>query len=166
MKKTPIIFLLMLFVVTSCDHKQQSGLNNNTQNETIVQEETPIAEPEEKTFTWLSERLVTEDDLAGLDAEELRILRNAIFAVHGYKFKSSELQEYFSKFSWYEPLSNDVSGMMNSIEQKMWSSSKPMSLQWDIAIRTRTRYHPLAEMSALMNICVHTRNMLTSTFLF
>lgn len=117
MKKTPIFFLFMLLVATSCGHKQQSDLNN-TQNENVVQEETATAEPEEETFTWLSERLVTEDDLAGMNADELRILRNAIFAVHGYMFKSSELQEYFSKFSWYEPLSNDVSGMLNTIEHK------------------------------------------------
>lgn len=34
---------------------------------------------------------------------ELRIMRNAIFAKKGRMFNSSELQEYFSRFSWYQP---------------------------------------------------------------
>ncbi|WP_078775722.1 YARHG domain-containing protein [Fibrobacter intestinalis] len=29
------------------------------------------------------------------------ILRNSIFARHGYIFKSEDLKAYFSKFNWY-----------------------------------------------------------------
>lgn len=35
--------------------------------------------------------------------EELRLLRNTIYAQHGYAFNSSDLNEYFSQFSWYMP---------------------------------------------------------------
>lgn len=34
---------------------------------------------------------------------DLRILRNAIYARHGYRFKSSELTAYFKRYSWYKP---------------------------------------------------------------
>ncbi len=34
---------------------------------------------------------------------QLRILRNCIFARHGYEFKSADLRELFSLFDWYEP---------------------------------------------------------------
>lgn len=34
--------------------------------------------------------------------EDLRLLRNLIFAKHGYKFNSPELQKIFSAFDWYE----------------------------------------------------------------
>lgn len=35
--------------------------------------------------------------------EELRLLRNMIYAQYGYNFKSSELKEYYSQFAWYIP---------------------------------------------------------------
>ena len=33
---------------------------------------------------------------------ELELLRNEIFARHGYKFKNYRLEEYFSNFEWYK----------------------------------------------------------------
>ena len=45
-------------------------------------------------------------DLSMLDdfpRSQLRILRNCIFARHGYEFKSADLREFFSQFDWYEP---------------------------------------------------------------
>jgi hypothetical protein len=35
--------------------------------------------------------------------EELKILRNAVFAQHGFAFKSKELQNFFNQFDWYMP---------------------------------------------------------------
>lgn len=35
--------------------------------------------------------------------EELKILRNAVYAQHGYIFKNAELQNYFMQFDWYLP---------------------------------------------------------------
>lgn len=34
--------------------------------------------------------------------EDLRLLRNLIYAKHGYKFKSDDLQKIFSDFDWYK----------------------------------------------------------------
>lgn len=68
-------------------------------------------------YAWLSQRRVTASDLSGLSGSDLRILRNAIYARHGYIFKSADLRNYFSSFSWYHPSSHDVSGRLNSIEK-------------------------------------------------
>jgi hypothetical protein len=35
--------------------------------------------------------------------EELRLLRNTIYAQYGYDFKSPDLKEYFFQFGWYMP---------------------------------------------------------------
>ncbi|MDA3840078.1 MAG: YARHG domain-containing protein [Patescibacteria group bacterium] len=35
--------------------------------------------------------------------EELRILRNVVYAQYGYKFKDEELLKYFNQFDWYFP---------------------------------------------------------------
>lgn len=35
--------------------------------------------------------------------EELRLLRNTVYAQHGYVFNSPDLMKYFSQFAWYLP---------------------------------------------------------------
>lgn len=46
-------------------------------------------------------RVLTESDLSGLTAEQLRLARNEIYARHGRKFNDTTLQSYFDKCSWY-----------------------------------------------------------------
>jgi len=66
----------------------------------------------------LSTRLLSEEDLSGLSKQELRILRNEIYARHGYIFKSQDLRNYFSAKDWYRPQYNDVSNLLNTTEKK------------------------------------------------
>lgn len=73
---------------------------------------------DENQYDWLSDRLVTAADLQGKTAGDLRLMRNAIFARHGYKFKSDDLTEYFNNFSWYNPLYRDVNDRLSNIEKK------------------------------------------------
>lgn len=70
-------------------------------------------------FSWLATSRITKTDLdaRGYVKADYRILRNAIFARHGYIFKSADLAEYFSRFSWYTPQYSDVNSMLSSIEQ-------------------------------------------------
>lgn len=44
---------------------------------------------------------LTEEDVRNLSAEELRIARNEIYARHGRRFRSQDLQEYFDSKDWY-----------------------------------------------------------------
>lgn len=67
-------------------------------------------------YDWLSEREATYEDLDGKSDKELRIMRNYIFARHGYMFRSQDLQEYFSNYPWYSPRYSDVTRDLNSIE--------------------------------------------------
>lgn len=72
---------------------------------------------EDNPYAYLSERRLTRGELSGYSSKELRILRNAIFARHGYIFKGADLKKHFSKFKWYTPVHADVSGMLSAIEQ-------------------------------------------------
>jgi serine/threonine-protein kinase len=47
--------------------------------------------------------LLTKDDLSGLSAAQLRLLRNAVYARYGRTFESADLQSYFQSRSWYHP---------------------------------------------------------------
>lgn len=54
--------------------------------------------------------------LARLTNEQLRLLRNMIFARYGLRFNSSDLIEYFNMFSWYNPVSTNVDNYLTEID--------------------------------------------------
>ncbi|MCR5673809.1 MAG: YARHG domain-containing protein [Lachnospiraceae bacterium] len=47
--------------------------------------------------------LLDKNDLKNMSDEQLRLAINEIYARHGRKFKSSDLQDYFNSRSWYSP---------------------------------------------------------------
>jgi hypothetical protein len=47
---------------------------------------------------------------------ELRILRNTIYAKYGYIFRSADLQNHFSKFSWYQGKNTNVDNYFSMID--------------------------------------------------
>ena len=66
----------------------------------------------------LSEELIKQQDLFFLSNDQLRLLRNAFYAIHGYDFKSQDLKEYFSGFNWYKPNPNFSESDFTEIERK------------------------------------------------
>jgi len=48
------------------------------------------------------------DEHHNFSNSDLRILRNTIYAMHGFKFKSKDLQEHFQKFEWYSGTKDNV----------------------------------------------------------
>lgn len=46
--------------------------------------------------------------VARLNQPSLRILRNSIYALHGYTFSDPELLSHFSGYDWYEPRSRNI----------------------------------------------------------
>ncbi|MEW6426934.1 MAG: TolC family protein [Thermodesulfobacteriota bacterium] len=62
-------------------------------------------------------RPLGEEDLAGMTGSELRILRNEIFARHGYIFSNPEVAEYFNGQPWYSPRSRDVYAQLRPVER-------------------------------------------------
>lgn len=66
-------------------------------------------------FAFLSYQYLTPEDIQFFSKPELRILRNAIFARHGYIFQSEDLRNYFGNFYDYNPHTRNVSDF-NSFE--------------------------------------------------
>lgn len=59
----------------------------------------------------------SESDPAYKSCFELQVMRNEIFARHGYIFKKNkEMREYFLRQSWYRPMYDDVSSMLSNAE--------------------------------------------------
>lgn len=63
-----------------------------------------------------STRYLTDYDLVGKTSYELKIMRNEIYARHGYIFKTDDMISYFNSQAWYTPRSRDVS--LTTLEKK------------------------------------------------
>lgn len=98
--------------------KKTETINYDTSvnNESSYYENNAIDESEYK-YEYLREREMTYADVEGKSAEELRLMRNYIFARRGYIFESEDLKEYFEQFSWYVPLYYDVTPRLSDIEK-------------------------------------------------
>ncbi|MFO1152787.1 MAG: TIR domain-containing protein [Rhodospirillales bacterium] len=81
----------------------------------------PLASPSGSppgVYPQASERLLTDADLSGLSADQLRLMRNEIFARHGRAFVDPALRDYFSAQPWYRPVSGSGDGgRLSPIEQ-------------------------------------------------
>lgn len=77
-----------------------------------------IEAEEAKLREKISTEEITGDMLSGLFIEDLRVLRNEIYAKHGRVFKDKELQKYFAAQSWYQPNPDFKDDSLNEIESK------------------------------------------------
>jgi len=75
-----------------------------------------LAAREAKIREWFSTNVVTDETLGALFAEDLRVLRNEIYARHGRMFKDLKLQKYFETQSWYKGNPDFKDEQLNEIE--------------------------------------------------
>lgn len=71
---------------------------------------------EAKIREKLSTESLAEETLLDLFTEDLRILRNEIYARRGRIFKDAELQKYFAAQSWYQPNPDFKDEQLSDIE--------------------------------------------------
>jgi len=62
--------------------------------------------------------LLTQEQVANLKKPDIFILRNSIFARHGYSFKKQPLRVFFDHQPWYIPVSTDVRSLLTPLEKK------------------------------------------------
>jgi len=74
--------------------------------------------PNAGQFTESSTRLLTADDVNNLYKDELRQMRNELYARHGYSFKLRDMRELFDNQDWYMPISTDVRKKLTATELK------------------------------------------------
>jgi hypothetical protein len=71
---------------------------------------------ENKLREWLSTNLIDDNFLGPLFAEDLRVLRNEMYARHGRVFKDKVLQKYFEAQAWYRPDPDFKDDQLNETE--------------------------------------------------
>ncbi len=77
-----------------------------------------IYQPDAGLFPEASQKLLTAEDLENLIKSDLRMMRNAIYARHGYSFKMKDVRSEYDREDWYIPVSTDVRNELTAIEKK------------------------------------------------
>lgn len=117
--------------VSSTTRTDDVGGTDNTAEETYMttSEEEPVIyntstspdDSDDYIIPGSDSRYITEDEISGLNADQLKLARNEIFARHGRKFDSEYLQNYFNSKDWYtpsiEPDDFDYDTLLNSYEK-------------------------------------------------
>jgi hypothetical protein len=65
-----------------------------------------------------STRLLKTSEVENLGKGELAMMRNEIFARHGYCFSRKEMRQRFENEEWYVPNTVDIKGYLTDIEKK------------------------------------------------
>lgn len=96
-------------------NRNESERNTSSNRNTRVERNnygTPGSYPEG------SLRYLSYNDIAGRSKWELSVMRNEIYARHGYIFTSNmSIKNHFESKSWYEPRYYNVDNMLSKIEK-------------------------------------------------
>lgn len=74
-------------------------------------------------YDWLSQRYATYNDIRYKDAGQIRVLKNSIYARHGYIFKDSRLRSYFNSLGWY-------SGWRSTVPSKEFNKYESSNIKY------------------------------------
>lgn len=56
-------------------------------------------------------------DVENMYKRDLEVIRNTIYARHGYSFKNREMRFLFDRIGWYIPVSTDVTAQLTDVEK-------------------------------------------------
>ncbi|MCU7614459.1 YARHG domain-containing protein [Chryseobacterium sp. GMJ5] len=65
-----------------------------------------------------SKQKLTEKDLKNLRKLDLEIIKNSVFARHGYSFKKATYRNFFEQTEWYIPVSANVDNDLSPMEKE------------------------------------------------
>ncbi len=85
------------------------------EDDEYISEEEEMSKEEDYLFPS-DQKLITAEDLYGMSKEQVALIRNEIYARHGYIFQSEVYQEYFGQKDWYQPDPNFTADSLNAIE--------------------------------------------------
>lgn len=120
MKKAVYIIISVIFItsIAGCKPKESNesnapaGLQGSTQTVSNTESKDSNGNAEKiikiKGIEYNLNANLSKDSISTLNSEELNLLRNAYYAKYGYSFKKAKMKDFFSKYGWYIPKSNDV----------------------------------------------------------
>ncbi len=74
--------------------------------------------PKAGLYPQSSTKALKEADVENMKPADLRIMRNEIYARHGYSFKITDMREHFDKLDWYMPMAVDITIKLTEVEKE------------------------------------------------
>ena len=96
--------------------------------------------------------LYESSELSDKSAKELRLLRNEIFAKHGYIFKSEDLIKHFSQQDWYKPLYKNVDSLLTENDKLNIQLILKFEKQLNIKVESKVVSEPPISINKPINI--------------
>lgn len=91
----------------------------NFDNTTTTPTPSPTVNPQDGDYLFPSDtQVITEDYLETQTQENIALIRNEIYARHGYKFSDETYHDYFSAKPWYHENSAFDESQFNDIEKQ------------------------------------------------
>lgn len=101
------------------DKSKSITITDTIDDEVEVYEDTEYFSTTQKLFEKnASNEELNSDFVSNLSKADIFILRNSIFARHGFAFRDKQLRVYFEQFYWYMPVFGDVKDELTEIEKK------------------------------------------------
>lgn len=101
------------------DKSKNITITDTIDDEVEVYEDTEYFSTTQKLFEKnASSEELTSDFVSNLSKADIFILRNSIFARHGFAFRDKQLRMYFEQFDWYMPVFGDVKDELTELEKK------------------------------------------------
>ena len=109
-----VIVALVAFIIFGNQEKTEPSRQEVEVAEEAMEE---AIEDFDYVFPESDSTYMTKADLAGKSMEEIALIRNEIYARHGYIFTTSPYKEYFGEKSWYKPSKNFDESDFNAYEK-------------------------------------------------
>jgi len=122
-----ILLLAVVIMIPACSKKQESATEEQKKKELDMQKSDVTGSTSgnnnssasnSSIFPQASDRPLSIEDVENLNGWELKIMRNEIYARHGYIFRTEEMKEYFNSQRWYEPKYENVDDMLTKVEKQ------------------------------------------------
>jgi hypothetical protein len=102
------------YFIFTTDKKQNKDQLATTPTTVTPTEAVPVP----GDYPIASTRELKQEEVLNLTAEEMKKMRNEIYARHGYIFQNQEMLAHFSKMPWYKGEHTDVRNMLTPLEKK------------------------------------------------
>lgn len=114
----------------SVDKKLENKENDTVFDDKDEVETTEIDPISGEDYLFPSDqRYITNADLSGKTKEEVAMIRNEIYARHGYVFNTEPFKSYFESRAWYIPNENFNDSMFSEIEK----TNKDFLVEYEIS---------------------------------
>lgn len=100
------------------DYKNKKKTKYKTTTGGTAEEETYFTTSADIEKYNASTEIITKEQAANLKKGDLFVLRNAIYARHGFSFKRPDLRMFFDQQEWYVPVNTDIKSELTDIEKK------------------------------------------------